>query len=295
MKRTPFVHCMVGTLTGCLFILIYFLYSIIMLISFTIACMIPFTALRLRAQHRCMSLYSLAWASFYIVSRIFKLWQWTPPKEPKLEKDGWYLVIANHSSWLDILIAGIFFRFKIPALKFFLKKELRWGLPLAGLACQLAGFPFLDRSSSKRSKNKTPKDIQTAQNTCHNLLKNPSTLILFPEGTRFNQDKQLSQKSPYQHLLKPKSAGIATVINEMHHRLEGIIDLTLNYNPDNISIWDFLSGKLSSIEINYRVIPITPDLLGDYRSDRNYRRRLQAWLNDCWDQKDHLLKGMSDE
>ena len=81
----------------------------------------------------------------------------------------------------------------------------------------------------------------------------------------------------------------------MHDRLEGIIDLTLNYNPDNISTWGFLSGKLSSIELNYRVIPITPDLLGDYRSNRDYRRRLQAWLNDCWEQKDHILEGMSDE
>ena len=36
----------------------------------------------------------------------------------------WYMVIANHQSWVDILILQRVFNRKIPFLKFFLKQQL---------------------------------------------------------------------------------------------------------------------------------------------------------------------------
>ena len=300
MHHIQLLRFLSGIITALLFLIVYITLSITMVICFGIVQLIPFRKTRSYTQHLCMFLFPFSWRCLYVICQAFKLWRWHPPQQAQLKPNGWYLVIANHSSWLDILIAGIFFSFKIPALKFFLKKELRWGLPISGIACHLAGFPFLDRKQTKRSKNKrsrekTPKDIQTAQNTCHKLLENPSTLIIFPEGTRFSCDKQQLQKSPYSRLLKPKSTGIGTIINEMHTKLDGIIDLTLDYTPEKVSVWGFLCGKLKYINISYRVIPITSELLGEYSTDREYRRRLQAWLNEVWAKKDATLKGWRNE
>ena len=43
-----------------------------------------------------------------------------------LDPNGWYMVVANHQSWVDILVLQKVFHRKIPFLKFFLKKELFW-------------------------------------------------------------------------------------------------------------------------------------------------------------------------
>ena len=41
-----------------------------------------------------------------------------------LKVDGHYLVLANHQSWVDILILQKVFNRRIPLMRFFLKREL---------------------------------------------------------------------------------------------------------------------------------------------------------------------------
>ena len=53
--------------------------------------------------------------------------------EVALSPQEWYMVLANHQSWVDILILHRVFNNKIPFLKFFLKKELIF-VPILGLA-----------------------------------------------------------------------------------------------------------------------------------------------------------------
>ena len=48
-----------------------------------------------------------------------------------LDRSEWYLVLANHQSWVDIAVLQRIFHRKIPFLKFFIKKELLW-LPILG-------------------------------------------------------------------------------------------------------------------------------------------------------------------
>ena len=80
----------------------------------------------------------------------------------KLDPDDWYLVLANHQSWVDILILQNIFHGRIPMLKFFLKKELIW-VPVLGQAWWALDFPFMKRYSKKileknpGSKAKTSK------------------------------------------------------------------------------------------------------------------------------------------
>lgn len=64
-----------------------------------------------------------------------------------LDENRWYLVVANHQSWTDILVLQTVFYKKIPFLKFFLKKELIW-VPLLGFSWWALDFPFMKRYSA---------------------------------------------------------------------------------------------------------------------------------------------------
>ena len=50
-----------------------------------------------------------------------------------LRRDGHYLVLANHRSWVDIVAIQFALNRRIPFLRFFLKRQLIW-VPFLGLA-----------------------------------------------------------------------------------------------------------------------------------------------------------------
>lgn len=219
--------------------------------------------------------------------------KWKTEGNAPLGPQGWYLLICNHQSWMDILVLGIFFRHKVPILKFFMKKELLWTLPLAGLASYILGYPFMARHSHEEIR-KNPelknKDIETTRMACQKFKEFPTTVMNFVEGTRFTQKKHDTQQSPYLHLLKPRATGAALVIHELGGQLNGIINVTLQYTPQNLSLWQFLQGKVKQIYLHYEVLPITPDLIGNPYEDRLFRKNFQQWLNQIWAEKDERLK-----
>ena len=214
------------------------------------------------------------------------------PMDPK----GWYLVIANHESWIDIPVLGSIFSNKIPLIKFFMKKELLWQLPIAGIDCYLLGYPILARHTRAEIR-KNPalkgKDIESTKKACQKFKAFPTTLMNFVEGTRFTTEKHKRQQSPYQHLLKPKAAGTAIVITEMSNKLDGIINTTIHYDAEDNSMWRFLCGRINKIYVRYDVIPITEDLIGNYYEDRTYRKNFQRWLNGVWQEKDKIINSLT--
>lgn len=209
-----------------------------------------------------------------------------------------YLLISNHLSGIDILVLSVVFHRKTPTMKFFMKKELLWTLPFAGLATWILGYPFMERHTSTQIR-KNPelknKDIETTKKACKKFIEHPSTIMNYVEGTRFSEEKRIQKDSPYQHLLKPKTTGIAIVANELHKELGGIIDATLAYKPKKISFWKFACGDFKELVCHYRLLPITPELLGDYYQDRQYRKQIQAWLNAIWQEKDQRLQTIYSE
>src|SRR3989338_3902774 len=52
--------------------------------------------------------------------------EWDVSGVGELTTNGWYFVICNHQSWMDILTLQRIFNRKIPILKFFMKKQLIW-------------------------------------------------------------------------------------------------------------------------------------------------------------------------
>lgn len=243
--------------------------------------LLPIRAWRYQGMRLLLKLPVL-WA--YSISGI--LWlsnrsQWDIQGAGDLRLDRWYLLISNHQSWLDILVLLHAFKSNLPLLKFFMKKELLWTLGPAGLACWILGYPFLSRRSSK--------DIDVVRKACDSFKRYPTTIMNFVEGSRFTQEKRQKQASPYQHLLHPKTAGISVVLNELNTLLSGIVNVTIIYPNSPITIWRCLCGDLTKIRVRYELLPISSDLLGDYYKDRQYRQRIQQWINEIWKRKDHQL------
>lgn len=221
--------------------------------------------------------------------------EWHVQGLESLQRDEWYLMISNHISWADILVLEKVFKRKIPILKFFMKKQLLWGLPLAGWACWILGFPFMERySKAKLAKHPElkGKDFATTKRACEKFKAIPTSIISFAEGTRFTQQKHQRQQSPYQHLLRPRAGGVAFTLAAMEGCLHKIINVTIVYPAKQTTMWDFFCGKQAKINVHIEVMPITSNLIGDYENDREFRVRFQNWLNHLWQEKDQLISSL---
>lgn len=217
-------------------------------------------------------------------------WQYTINGD--LNKQGWYLMMPNHLSYLDIILLIEFAAFRIPAPKFFLKKELIW-LPFVGLGAWALDMPFMHRHS-RQFIQKYPhlkgKDIETTRRCCEKFQTQPTTVINFVEGSRFTPEKHKQRNSPYTHLLPPKAGGIAYTLASMGELFTNILDVTIVY-PDNTShpMRDMLSGKMGRILIQVDVMPVSNEVVGDYFNDETFKTRFQGWLNDVWQRKNKLI------
>ena len=93
-----------------------------------------------------------------------------------------YVFVANHQGSLDIfLIYGFLGR----NFKWMMKKSLR-KLPLVGKACESAGFIFVDKSG--------PRKIHETIEQAFRVLKNGTSLVVFPECARTYDGKMRSFK-----------------------------------------------------------------------------------------------------
>ena len=96
----------------------------------------------------------------------------------KLDRNADYIFAPNHASSLDIpLILGFLPFWIVPISKI----ELKW-VPFLGWAMQAAGHVFVDR----RDHEKAMLSIAKIKNS---LLKNPRSILIFPEGSRTNDGK----------------------------------------------------------------------------------------------------------
>ena len=215
-----------------------------------------------------------------------------------LDNAGHYLVIANHQSWVDILILQFVFNRRIPLLRFFLKRQLFW-VPLLGLAWWALDFPFMGRYSKKqiaRNPELAGRDIEATRRACEKFRAIPIAIMNFVEGTRFTQAKHDAQGSPYRHLLKPKSGGVAFVLDAMGSGLHGILDISIAYPGGIPTMMDLIANRVPEVRVLVRPRPLPADLMhGDYQNDRAFRARFQQWMNGVWQDKDADLSRLLGE
>lgn len=210
----------------------------------------------------------------------------------QLQRDEWYMVIANHQSWVDIMVLQRVLNGKVPFIKFFLKRELLY-IPFFGLAWWALDFPFMVRYTKKfirKNPHLKGKDIETTKKACQKFKYKPVCVMNFVEGTRFTDEKHQRQQSPFTHLLKPKAGGTAFVLNAMGESLHKMLDVTIYYPQGAPSFFDFISGKEQKIMVRVNVMPIQPNMIGDYNNDSEYRKNIQGQMNQIWLEKDELIE-----
>lgn len=208
-----------------------------------------------------------------------------------LKYEGWYLVISNHQSWVDIPVLQKIFNRRIPFLKFFLKGELIW-VPFLGLAWWALDFPFMQRYSKTKLK-KNPhlkgKDIEATRKACEHFKFHPVSVMNFVEGTRFTPSKHERQSSPFKDLLKVKAGGIAFVLDAMGDSMKSILDVTIVYSEGRPTLFDLFAGRIRHVHIDIVEREIRPDLIGDYANDNAFRIHFHAWLNSVWQEKQKTI------
>lgn len=233
------------------------------------------------------------WASLnLVILTVSNRVEWQIEGGEQLHKQGWYLMMSNHLSWTDIVVLCSVFKDRIPMPKFFLKQQLLY-VPFIGMGCWALDMPFMRRYSREyllRHPEKRGQDLATTRRSCEKFKHNPTTVVNYVEGTRFTSDKQQRSRSPYQHLLAPKSGGIAYTLAAMGEQFSNIIDVTLAY-PDNSDkpFRDMLMGRMKRIVVRVEVLPVDEQVRGDYFNDKPYKRQFQRWLGGVWQAKDERL------
>lgn len=175
------------------------------------------------------------------------------------------LLLANHQSWVDILI--LYAAFKVP-LTFIMKSSLR-RIPFLGWAFRIFRFPLIERKTTDRSAWKKPiLDFIERGVVC--------PLVLFPEGTRYNQEKARRSKHP--HLLNPHVDALQLVLP--HY--ERVIDVTIKYEQTDISVIRLLQGRIKHVQLTVK--DVTSNLPAQQTRSSLYRT-----LNAIWEEKSALL------
>ena len=255
---------------------------------------VPVRAIRLGLS-RALVLIAESWIA--VNSAMFEWFtrtRWQVEGLDGLRRDGSYLVLCNHQSWVDIPVLQKVFNRRIPFLRFFLKSQLIW-VPLLGPAWWALDFPFMKRYSKEtlaRHPELQGKDREATRKACEKFRHLPVSVMNFVEGTRFTPAKHASQASPYRHLLRPKAGGVAFVLDAMGDALHAILDVTIVYPGGAGTMLDLVAGRVRDIRVHVRELPIERDLRGDYEQDAAFRERFQTRINALWQDKDEQIGRM---
>ncbi len=233
----------------------------------------------------------------WLIDNVLKNTQWDISVDDTLDLNmqGRYLMTCNHQSWVDTTVNQYFGLTRMPLTRFFTKWELIF-IPFVGQAFKILGFPMMKRHSKEQiAKNPALKDrdMEEARKSCEQLLSQPFTLLNYLEGTRFIPEKHAQQKSPFQHLLKPKAGGLALALNILGDKIDALVDMTIVY-PDGVPGYgEFWLGEVPRIAVNLRKIEIPAWVLGgNYEDDAEYRGKFQKWVDELWTEKDQLIEQM---
>ena len=214
--------------------------------------------------------------------------------DKEFKMDEWYMAMSNHQSWADIFVLLVSANYKIPLLKFFMKKEL-WWIPFVFLANKTLNMPFVNRHSKeevKKNPSLRTKDYENTIKSCKRFLRSPSTIFSYAEGTRFTRDKHKKQNSPYKNLLKPKVGGMATALSAMP-KVNTLIDYSLIYRTNKRSAWDFLTGEMRHVKVCVKKYDIPESLKNrNYSTDEQYREDFKVWIESIWAEKDEDIENL---
>ncbi len=250
---------------------------------------LPFDKVK-KSSRKYLSAIAVYWVSFnnFIVNLMTTL-EITPDESLHLSKDKSYIVIANHQSWLDIVILQRVLHKKAPALKFFIKDELKW-VPVLGICWWALDFPFMKRYSKyylAKHPEKKGQNLIATKKACHKFKELPVSIMNFPEGTRFTKEKYNKQNSAYENFLRPKAGGLAYVMAALGDSIDSVLDVTIAYPTIIHSVWDLFCGRVPEVKVHIKQIAIPTGFYTLKPYQTKDMKQFQAWLNEVWSEKDH--------
>ncbi len=148
---------------------------------------------RLAALH----IFSCFWGSCY--TWLSPLWRVTIVGRENVDRKKAYVMACNHQSMLDILIIyRIFLHFKWVA------KSSLFKIPIIGWNMWLNRYIQIDRSSMKSQRKMIRQCIEN--------LKNGSSVMIFPEGTRSRNGELRAYKEGAFHIALQQQADIVPMV-----------------------------------------------------------------------------------
>ena len=234
---------------------------------------------------------------------LFRNPRWDIQVPENLDYKGCYLVSSNHQSWVDVLVLQRSFNRRMPFFRFFIKSQMFW-VPFLGIAWWALDMPFMKRHSREkitRQPSLKGRDLENARKACEKFKTIPVAMTNFPEGTRFSPQKRDQRSSPYRNLLQPRIGGIGQVFYALADELDALIDVTIVYpqNRTNGDGPDFLATAERRHSGNHRAggtAKIPPELLGrNFRTDREFRGELEAWMESTMAGKDALISAILED
>ena len=206
--------------------------------------------------------------------------RWTTPDLDLPAKVN-VIALSNHVSWADVLLIQSVFVRQGLILKFLAKRQLIF-IPIFGIIFWAFDFPILRRHArtGMSEGERRRRDQESIAEACRILASRPGVLVNFAEGTRSTAEKRKAKASPFEHLLRPRVGGFASLLDALDSDNLRIVDLTLAY-PQDHSFWKFLSGNSLPIEVSAEVVH--PDEIPTERSAR------AKWLNERWMLKDQRI------
>ncbi|KAI9714813.1 MAG: hypothetical protein M1820_000102 [Bogoriella megaspora] len=215
------------------------------------------------------------------------------------------VLIANHQIytewtylWWIAYTSGMHGHFYI-----ILKESLKW-IPILGPAMQLFRFIFLARNWEKDRPRFQHRFDQL--NTRHGGPMSgpegldPMWLLIFPEGTNLSSNsREASQKwaeksgvPDMKHCLLPRATGLQFCLSQLTGTLDYVYDITIAYEgipngefgQDLFGLWSsYLEGRPpKSVNLHFRRFAVKDIPVNDMD-------KFNAWLRECWTQKDELL------
>lgn len=216
--------------------------------------------------------------------------------------EGQCILVSNHRSWIDGLVLYAHTVHHLPPFRFLIKKQLLW-IPLLGLGFWAVRFPALERESHRHTHQGGGKkaggsgaglaDAERIRRSYSGLRGVPSTLAIFPEGTRLKPQKHAVQPT-YRNLLPAKSGGLGIML-ETAPEAECLYDITLCqpsvddplYTP---TLWRFLCLAEPPMQVRTQRRELPQELRGADYSRPETRAALREWVAQIWREKDEWIE-----
>jgi len=215
------------------------------------------------------------------------------------KKEECVLYISNHQCTMDWAVVDMLAvrQGSLGHLRYVLKHALQY-MPLYGWYFWMHGCVYVRRAGQFQKDSSIKQFQYVAQ------LEQPSWLVIFPEGTRYNPNKKKVIEDskrhateigvkPLDYVLMPRSRGFEMALTNFRHRLDAVYDVTIAYSHAvdhkngrvklGPSMFDFVSSDPNAkLHVHLKRIPIdeVPTESGAIRK----------WLYDRFQKKDELLK-----